>query len=174
MSRWPVAGPSQYWLIASSPASKVKTALHTYSTANTHKITTHTRQLQQYTRSTNNNYTKDNLKLATKYTRQIRILQYVQKLKTPKQDSTVYSFLLFFFSVTIITNFMGCVRSASQCEPFRLRVIYSSKRSTTHKTQPHVGATPWWSRTPTRKNWIVCRSLAVYIYNKEFSFFLET
>jgi len=26
---------------------------------NTHKITTHTRQLQQYTRSINNNYTKD-------------------------------------------------------------------------------------------------------------------
>ena len=54
--------------------------------------TIHTRQLQQYTRSTNNNYTKDNLKLATKHTRQIRILQHVQKVKTPKQDSTVYSF----------------------------------------------------------------------------------
>jgi len=39
---------------------------------NTHKITTHTRQLQQYTWSTNNNYTKDNLKLATKHTRQIK------------------------------------------------------------------------------------------------------
>ena len=25
MSRWPVAGPSEYWLLASSPASKVKT-----------------------------------------------------------------------------------------------------------------------------------------------------
>jgi len=59
----------------------------------THKITTHTRQLQQYTWSTNNNYTKDNLKLATIHTRQIRILQHVQKVKTPKQDSTVYSFL---------------------------------------------------------------------------------
>jgi len=33
----------------------------------------HTRQLQQYTRPTNNNYTKDNLKLATIHTRQIRI-----------------------------------------------------------------------------------------------------
>jgi len=36
---------------------------------NTHNITTHTRQLQQYTRSTNSNYTKDNLKVATKHTR---------------------------------------------------------------------------------------------------------
>jgi len=52
-----------------------------------------TRQLQQYTRPTNNNYTQDNLKLATKHTTQIRILQHVQKVKTPKQDSTVYSFL---------------------------------------------------------------------------------
>ena len=53
----------------------------------------HTRQLQQYTRSTNNNYAKGNLKLATKHMRQIRILQHVQKVKTPKQDSTVYIFL---------------------------------------------------------------------------------
>jgi len=36
---------------------------------------------------------KDNLKLATIHTIQIRILQHVQKVKTPKQDSTVYSFL---------------------------------------------------------------------------------
>ena len=55
-------------------------------------ITTHTRQLQQYTRSTNNNYTKDNLKLATKHTRQIRILQDIQNVKPRKQESTVYSF----------------------------------------------------------------------------------
>jgi len=54
--------------------------------------TVHTRQLQQYTRPTNNNYTQDNLKLATKHTIQIRT-QHVQKVKTPKQDSTVYSFL---------------------------------------------------------------------------------
>ena len=27
VSRWPVAGPSEYWLIASSPASKVETVL---------------------------------------------------------------------------------------------------------------------------------------------------
>jgi len=42
----------------------------------------HTRQLQQYTRPTNNNYTQDNLKLATIHTRKIRILQHVQKVKT--------------------------------------------------------------------------------------------
>jgi len=35
--------------------------------------------------------------------RQIRILQYAQKVKTPKQDSTVYSFLLLFF-FTIINS----------------------------------------------------------------------
>jgi len=55
--------------------------------------TVHTRQLQKYTRPTNNNYTQDNLKLATKHKRQIRILQHVQKVKTPKQNTTVYSFL---------------------------------------------------------------------------------
>jgi len=43
---------------------------YTYDDNNTHKTTTtiHTRQLQQYTRPTNNNYTQDNLKLATIYT----------------------------------------------------------------------------------------------------------
>ena len=57
VSRWPVAGPSEYWLLASSPAAKVKTAIHTlYCTANTHKMTTiHTRQLQQYTQDNYNN-----------------------------------------------------------------------------------------------------------------------
>jgi len=55
-----------------------------HSTTNTHKITTtiHTRQLQKYTRSTKNNYTQDNLKLATIDTIQIRILQYVQKVRS--------------------------------------------------------------------------------------------
>ena len=51
----------------------------------------HTRQLQQHTRPTNKNYTQDNLKLTTKHTRQIRI-QHVQKVKTPMQESTAYSF----------------------------------------------------------------------------------
>ena len=66
MSRWPVAGPSEYWPVASSPAFKVKKKQCPHSTTNTHKITTHTRQLQQYTRSTNNKYPKDNLKIPTK------------------------------------------------------------------------------------------------------------
>ena len=55
-----------------------------HSTTNTHKITTHTRQLQLYTRSTNNNYTKYNLKLETKHTRQIRI-KHVQKAQHPSK-----------------------------------------------------------------------------------------
>ena len=69
---------------------------------NTHNTTTtiHTRQLQQYTQNnynntqcqTNNNYTQDNLKLATIHARQITI-QHVQKVKTPKQDNTVFSLL---------------------------------------------------------------------------------
>ena len=52
MSKWPDAGPSEYWLLASSPASKVKTAIHTLYSKHTkdddtHKTTTtiHTRQL---------------------------------------------------------------------------------------------------------------------------------
>jgi len=66
-------------------ASKVqkKTAIHTVQQIHI-STTTHTRQLQQYTRPTNNNYTQDNSKLATIDTRQIRILQHVQKVKTPK------------------------------------------------------------------------------------------
>jgi len=66
--------------------------MHTHYN-NTHKMTTiHTRQLQQYTQDNYNNYTQDNLKLAAIHARQIRI-QHVQKVKTPKQDSTVFSFL---------------------------------------------------------------------------------
>ena len=75
--------------------------------------TVHTKQLQQYTQDNYNNTHKttttihtvnqkqspqDNLKLATIHTRQIRNLQHVQKVKTPQQDSTVYSFLLLLFS----------------------------------------------------------------------------
>jgi len=41
VSRWPVAGPSEYWLLASSPASKEqKKQQSTHSTTNTHKMTT--------------------------------------------------------------------------------------------------------------------------------------
>ena len=53
-------------------------------TQNNLKVTTiHTRQLQRYTRPSNNNYTQDNLEVATIHTRQIRI-QHVQRVKTPK------------------------------------------------------------------------------------------
>jgi len=31
VSRWPVAGPSEYWLLASSPTPKLKTAIHTHT-----------------------------------------------------------------------------------------------------------------------------------------------
>ena len=63
VSRWSAAGPSGYWLLAGSPASKVKTAIHTHSTTNTHKMTTiHTenydnthRKLQKYTQDNYNN-----------------------------------------------------------------------------------------------------------------------
>ena len=49
MSRCPVAGPSEYWFLASSPSSKVKKQQCTHSTTNTHKITTtiHTANQQQ-------------------------------------------------------------------------------------------------------------------------------
>ena len=92
VSNWPVAGPSKYWLLTSSPPSKVNKKQCPHTTTNTRTITAHTRQLQQYTRSTNKNYTKYNLKLTTKHKRKIRILQHVQKVKTPKQESIVYSF----------------------------------------------------------------------------------
>jgi len=94
MSRWPVAGPSEYWLLASSPASKVKKKQCPNSITNTHKITTHKRQLQQYTRSTNNNYTQDNLKLATKDTRQIRIfpVEILCLLRSSTEDNNKYKY----------------------------------------------------------------------------------
>ena len=70
MSRWPVAGPSEYRLLASSPASKVKNS-------NAHIVQQIHIRWQQYTqenynnthKTTNNNYTQDNLKLTTIHTR---------------------------------------------------------------------------------------------------------
>jgi len=80
--RWPVAGPSEYWLLASSPASKVKNS-------NTHIVQQIHITWQQYTQDnynnshgqTNNNYTQDSLKLAIIHTRQIRI-KHLRKKKT--------------------------------------------------------------------------------------------
>jgi len=46
-------------------------------------MTTVLSRQKKYTRPTNNNYTQDNLKLATIHIRQIR-KQHIQKVKTPK------------------------------------------------------------------------------------------
>jgi len=53
--------------------------MHTQYNKYTYVNNTHIWQLQQYTRPTNNNYTEDNLKLATIHLRQIRI-QHVQMI----------------------------------------------------------------------------------------------
>ena len=64
-------------------------------------MTTHAKQLQQYTRPTNNNYTQDNLKVATKHTRQIRIL-HVKKAK--HSSKTVLCTVCFNYSFPIINS----------------------------------------------------------------------
>jgi len=69
-------------VLTSSQQSSIQSKKKTKSNAHTVQQI-HIRQLQQYTRPTNNNYTQDNLKLATVHARQIRI-QHVQKVKTPK------------------------------------------------------------------------------------------
>jgi len=62
VSRWSVAGPSEYWLLASSLASKEKQQ-YTHRITNTHKMTTiPTRQLQQYTQDNKQQYTQHILK----------------------------------------------------------------------------------------------------------------
>jgi hypothetical protein len=89
MLRWPVAGPSEYWLLASSLAYKVKSS----STHTVRQI--HTRW-QQYTqdnyknthRTTNNNTHKTTTKIHTKqlttiHTRHLKI-QHVQKVNNSK------------------------------------------------------------------------------------------
>ena len=84
MSRWPVSGTSENWLLASSPASKVKKKECPHSTTITHKITKHKSQLQKYTRSSTNNYTQDNLKLTTKHRIQIWV-KHKQKVNHPSK-----------------------------------------------------------------------------------------
>jgi len=89
-----MAGSRTFRVLTCSQQSGIeskKKKQYTHSTTNTHKIT-HTIQLQQYTRSTNNNYPKDNLKLGTQHPRKIRI-QHVQKVKTAKQESPVNNIL---------------------------------------------------------------------------------
>ena len=68
-----MAGRRTFRILTCSQHSGIlcKKQQFTHSTTNIHKITTHTRKLQQYTLPTNNNYTQDNLKLATIYPKQI-------------------------------------------------------------------------------------------------------
>ena len=75
VSRWPVAGPSGYWLLASSPASKVKQQ-YTHSITYTHKMTIHTRQIQ---------LTKMHIRKTT-----------------PREESTVYTRIFWYFSPHIL------------------------------------------------------------------------
>ena len=77
---------------------------HNTTNNNTHKTTTtiHTRQLQQHTRSTNNNYTQYNLKLATKHTRHITI-QHVQKVNNTTVRKYCTQFPVFFPTHTVLT-----------------------------------------------------------------------
>ena len=55
VSRWPVAGPSEYWLLASSPASEVKTSIHTVQVHNTQY---NKYAVQQVSSTTNTPYNK--------------------------------------------------------------------------------------------------------------------
>jgi len=103
VSRWPVAGPSEYWLLANSPASKVKKQQYTHSTTNTHKVTTPTQDNYNNTHGqTNNNYIQDNLKLATVHTRQIRIQLQWMKLTINFVISIFLCYYIFIFSLYFI------------------------------------------------------------------------
>ena len=99
MSRWPVAGPSEYWRLASSPASKVKTAIHTqynkYTSDdnNTHKTTTTcTRQLT----------TIHTIQQTTIHTTHLKI-QHVQKVNNITVRKYCIQFLVFFPTHTVLT-----------------------------------------------------------------------
>jgi len=64
-----VAGRRTFRILTSSQQSGIQSLKKKHcphNTTNKHKITTHTRQLQQHTGSTKNHYTQENLKLATK------------------------------------------------------------------------------------------------------------
>ena len=61
---------------------------------------THTRQLQ-YARSINNNYTKDNLKLATKHTRQIRM--HTRQIRNGA-DRNKFAFFLTYIKCSLVTK----------------------------------------------------------------------
>ena len=80
MSRWPVAGPSKYWLIASSSASKVKNN-NAHIVQQIH-ITTHTQDNYNNTRGQPTTITR-NIKLATIHRRQIIHRPSVTTLNNP-------------------------------------------------------------------------------------------
>jgi len=69
VSRWPVAGTSGYWLLASSPVSEEK---------------------QQCTQSITNRH-----KMTTVHTRQIQLTKFHIRKTTTRVGSTVYSFYIF-------------------------------------------------------------------------------
>ena len=56
VSRWPVAGPSEYWLLASSPAAEVKTSIHTVRQLHNTQYNKYT--VQQESSKTNTPYNK--------------------------------------------------------------------------------------------------------------------
>ena len=88
MSRWPVAGASEYRLLAGNPAFKVKTAIHTVQQVHMTKIhtttTIHTRQL------------------TTIQTRHFKI-QHVQKLNNTTVRKYCIQFQVFFPTHTVLT-----------------------------------------------------------------------
>ena len=97
---------------------------YTHSTANTHQTTTiYTRQLQQYTRPNNNNYTQDNLKLATKQMRQFRT-QNVQKGKNAQVKEYCLQFLVTFCQYQEMHNLCNVYFTLSGSYTFRPFAIF--------------------------------------------------
>ena len=88
VSRWQVAGPSEYWLLASSPASIVMpTRYNKYTLDNNN------------TQPTKHNYSQDNLKLAT-YTRgNLNFIAYIKSKNTQARQlwSVSCNCVCFFF-----------------------------------------------------------------------------
>ena len=104
MSRWPAAGPSEYWLLASSEASKVKNS-NTHVVQHIHIRWQHTQDNYIDTHvPANNNYTQGNLKLVTMHTRQIRI-QHVQKVET---HVLTHAMEAVYFFTDVSFGFLNC------------------------------------------------------------------
>jgi hypothetical protein len=98
-----VAGRRTFRILTSSQQSGIhsKEQQYTHSTANPHKMATiHTRQLQQLTRPTNNNYTQDNLKLTTIHTS--KIIMHNTKGENTQARGYCVQFLVIFFLQSLI------------------------------------------------------------------------